>query len=329
MSECLIQRAYRARCVCLLGIATCGLAVAQQAYREMDWPLPATSVAGTPSPWHFGEVVAVATSAEGNILVFHRGASPVMEFDVAGNFIRSRGDGSISEGKVTGIEPEDRKPGWSGYTVVYGPAGCYSCGAHSIRVDSGGNIWIVDAGAHAVYKTDSTGQVLLQLGEKGVSGTDREHFNLPTDVAFGPDGSIFVSDGYGSARVVKFSGDGEFILEWGKRGTAPGEFGLPHNLVADEIGRVYVTDRDNQRIQVFNSEGRFLDEWKEVGGVSTLYMTADQKIWAGGVLRNQDGTVAARLPGDVGGHGTTVARDGSVFVAQLSGVVQRFIRLGN
>ena len=328
MSECPTHPASRAYFVCLLGIFATGLAIAQEAYREVGWPLPATTAAGTPSPWHFGEVVAVATSVEGNILVFHRGASPVMEFDVTGKFIRSRGDGSISKGKVTRIEPEDRKPGWSGYTVVYGPAGCYSCGAHSIRVDPEGNIWIVDAGAHAVYKTDAKGQVLLQLGEEGVSGTDRDHFNLPTDVAFGPDGTVYVSDGYASARVVKFSADGKFLLEWGKRGTAPGEFGLPHNLVVDRTGRVYVTDRDNQRIQVFDSDGKFVAEWKGVGGVSTLFMTADQRIWTGGILRNLDGTIAAQLPGNPGGHGTTVAPDGSVLVAQLSGVVQRFVLAG-
>lgn len=298
-------------------------------HREVQWPVPATTAAGTPSPWYFGEVVAVATTSEGNILVLHRGASPVMEFDVDGNIIRSRGDGSISEGKVTRVEPNDRAPGQSGYSVVYGPPGCYSCGAHSIRVDSEGNIWIVDAGAHAVYKTDSDGNVLLQLGEKGVSGGDQGHFNLPTDVAIGPDGSIYVSDGYASARVVKFTGEGEFVLEWGQRGTGPGEFGLPHNLVTDSEGRVYVTDRDNQRIQVFDPDGEFLDQWTGVGGVSTLYMTAEQEIWAGGVLRDLDETVKARLPADVGGHGTTVAPDGSVFIAQLDGSVQRFVPVGS
>ena len=107
-------------------------------------------------------------------------------------------------------------------------------------------------------------------------------------------------------------------------GTGPGEFGLPHNLAVDGEGKVYVTDRDNQRIQVFDSNGEFLEEWEGVGGISTLYMTAEQGIWAGGVLRSLDGTVAASLPGDVGGHGTTVAPDGSVFIAQLSGVVQKF-----
>jgi len=310
---------------CLLGILSACAASGQESYRQVEWPQPATTAAGTPSPWHFGEVAAVATTAQGTILVFHRGASPVMEFDVAGKFLRSLGAVSISAGKVTGLAPENRAPSGSGYTVVYGPAGCHACGAHSIRVDKQGSIWIVDAAAHVVYKTDSDANVLMQLGEKGVSGTDRSHFNLPTDVAFGSDGAIYVSDGYGSARIVKFSSEGDFLLEWGTRGVGPGEFGLPHNLAVDAEGRVYVTDRDNQRIQVFDPNGRFLDQWQGVGGVSTLYMSAGRGLWAGGVLRSLDGTVAVRLPGNVGGHGTTVAPDGSVFVAQLSGTVQKFV----
>ena len=310
---------------CLLGILSSWPASGQQAYRQVEWPLPATTAAGTPAPWHFGEVVAVATTPQGTILVFHRGASPIMEFDVAGKFLRSLGAVSISEGKVTSVAPENRAPGASGYTVVYGPAGCYACGAHSVRVDEQGSVWIVDAAAHAVYKTDSDGNVLMQLGEKGVSGMDRGHFNLPTDVAFGPDGAIYVSDGYASARVVKFSSGGDFLLEWGTRGVGPGEFGLPHNLAVDAQGRVYVTDRDNQRIQVFDPNGKFLRQWQGVGSVSTLYMAAGRGLWAGGALRNLDGTVALRLPENVGGHGTTVAPDGSVFIAQLSGVVQKFV----
>ena len=214
----------------------------------------------------------------------------------------------------------------SGYTAVYGPPGCYSCGAHSVRVDPEGNIWVVDAGAHVVYKMNAQGRGTLQLGTKGVSGTDSTHFNLPTDVGFAPNGDIFVSDGYGSARVVKYTADGEYLLQWGKRGTGPGKFGLPHNLVVDAQGRVYVTDRDNQRIQVFDSKGKFLDQWKDVGGVSALFMTKDQHIWTGGVLRNLRGEVVARLPGNPGGHGTTVTESGDVFIAQLSGMVQRFVK---
>ena len=299
---------------------------ADPVYKQVEWPLQAKTIVGTPSPWYFGQVVAAATTKDGNILVFHRGAHPIMEFNSEGQFLRSWGDGVISEGKVTRVEPKDRAPGASGYTAVYGPPGCYSCGAHSVRVDPEGSIWVVDAGAHVVYKMDAQGRVILQLGTKGVSGTDSTHFNLPTDVAFAPNGDIYVSDGYASARVVKYTADAEYQLQWGRRGTGPGEFGLPHNLVVDAQGRVYVTDRDNQRIQVFDSKGKFIDQWKDVGGVSTLFMTKDQHIWTGGVLRNLKGEVLARLPGNPGGHGATVTESGDVFIAQLSGVVQKFVK---
>ena len=102
----------------------------------------------------------------------------------------------ISEGKVTSVEPKDRAPGASLSTAVYGPAGCYSCGAHSVRVDAEGNIWVVDAGGHVVYKMNVEGRVIMQLGAKGESGVDSTHFHLPTDVAFAPSGDIYVSDGY-------------------------------------------------------------------------------------------------------------------------------------
>lgn len=295
-------------------------------YREVKWPIPAKTASGTPSPWHFGEVAAVATTTDGNILVLHRGAHPILEFDPEGKFLSSWGDGMLSEGKVTRVEAQDRAPGASGYAAVYGPAGCYSCGAHSVRVDPDGSIWVVDAGAHVVYKMNAQGRVILQLGTKGAYGKDATHFYLPTDVAFAANGDIYVSDGYGNARVVQYSADGKYQSEWGKRGTGPGEFGLPHNLVVDAQGRVYVTDRDNQRIQIFDGRGKFLDEWKDVGAVSTLFLTKDQHIWTGGVLRNLRGEVVARLPGNPGGHGTTVTASGDVFIAQLSGIVQKFVK---
>ena len=100
------------------------------------------------------------------------------------------------------------------------------------------------------------GKELMRLGTRGKVGSGPSNFNLPTDIAFASNGDLFVTDGYGGARVVKFSRDGKFLLEWGKRGTGPGEFGLPHNVVIDGQGRVYVTDRDNQRIQVFDANGK-------------------------------------------------------------------------
>ena len=309
--------------VLLSSAAAAGLC--QPEYKEVEWPVPARTAVDTPSPWHWGEVVGVATTARDTVLVLHRGAQPIMEFDVAGRFLRAWGEGLVSEGKVTLVAPQHRAPGASGYAAVYGPAGCHACGAHSIRVDPRGNVWVVDAGGHVVSKMDAQGSVVLQLGEDGAAGTDRQHFNLPTDVAFAPGGEIYVSDGYGNARIVKFSSDGDYLLEWGSRGSGPGEFGLPHNLATDASGRVYVTDRDNQRIQVFDAQGGYLDEWNEVGPVSNLFMTGDQRIWTGGELRNLDGLEVARLPLEAGGHGTTVAESGTVFVAQLNGQVQKFV----
>ena len=159
-----------------------------------------------------------------------------------------------------------------------------------------------------------------------MSGAGPDRFNLPTDVAFAPNGDVYVTDGYGSARVVKFTRDGRYLSQWGSRGTGPGEFGLPHNLVVDRQGKVYVTDRDNQRIEVFDSDGKFLSQWSGTGGISGLAITKDQRIWTGGVLRDLDGKVLGKLPGNPGGHGVAVTDSGDVYIAQLSGVVQKFVK---
>ncbi len=154
-------------------------------------------------------------------------------------------------------------------------------------------------------------------------------FTLTTSGDEAPRGAARGLEVEAPTTISRQTADGEYLLQWGKRGTGPGEFGLPHNLVVDAQGRVYVTDRDNQRIQVFDSKGKFLDQWKDVGGVSTLFMTKDQHIWTGGVLRNLKGEVVARLPGnpgDVTMHGTTVTESGDVFIAQLSGMVQKFVK---
>ena len=295
-------------------------------YTEVaEWPLPATTAAGTPSPWNFGQVVAVATGADGNILVLHRGAQPVLVFEPDGTFVRGWGEGLFSNGKVGGVAPDDRASGASGYTAVYGAAGCHACGAHGIRVDPDGHVWVVDAPGHVIYKLRETGELLMQLGTQGVSGAGHNTFNLPTDIAFAPNGDIYVSDGYGNARIVRFSSDGAYLGEWGSRGTGPGEFGLPHGIAVAGDGRVYVVDRDNRRVQVFDADGAFLDQWTELTGVQALFVTQEQRIWAGGALRTLDGEILAELTGGGGGHGMTVSHDGEVFAAQLSGRVQKFV----
>jgi DNA-binding beta-propeller fold protein YncE len=167
----------------------------------------------------------------------------------------------------------------------------------------------------------------MHLGTKGTAGSSQTTFNLPTDIAFAPNGDLYVTDGYGGARVVKFSHDGKYLLEFGKRGDGPGEFRLPHNLVIDAQGRVYVTDRDNQRVEVFDANGKFITEWKGTGGVSGMALTKDGRIWTGAVLRDLNGKPIGRLGDAPAPHGVAMAADsGDVYLAQLSGVVQKFVR---
>jgi len=297
-------------------------------YTLLEWPTPPTSAAGVPGAWNFIQVASVAVTPRGTILVLHRGAHPIMEFDKGGALLRSGGDGLFSEGKVAAIPEAHWTADKSHYSAVYGPAGCSSCGAHSVRVDPQGNTWVVDAPGHVIYKLNADWKETMRLGTKGVSGSGPNNFNLPTDIAFASNGDMYVTDGYASARVVKYSRDGKYLLQWGKRGKGPGEFGLPHNLVVDAAAKVYVTDRDNQRIEVFDSNGKFLAEWTGTGGVSGLAITKDQRVWAGGTLHDLDGNVLGRLagPGTAGAHGVAVTESGEVYLAQLSGVVQRFVK---
>lgn len=300
------------------------------AYKEVpDWPTPVMNAAGTPGgPWNFIQVSGVAVDPQGHILVLHRGAHPILEFESSGKFVRSWGNGMFSEGKVGAIAPADRIPGHALYSAIYGPAGCESCGAHSIRVDPEHNIWVIDAPGQVIYKMDPQGKIVMQLGKKGVAGAGHDTFNLPTDVAFAPNGDFYVSDGYAGNRVVKFSRDGKYLLEWGTRGTGPGQFELPHNVVVDAAGRVYVAERETRRIEVFDPNGRFLEQWPTLEGVSGLFMTKDQHIWAGAVLLNLKGEVIGRLPGGSasGGHAVAATESGDIYLAQLSGKVQKFVK---
>jgi streptogramin lyase len=295
-------------------------------YKLVEFPTPMASAAGFPAPWNLIQASSVAVTSKGTVLVLHRGAHPILEFDTSGKLLRSWGDGMISEGKVAAIPQANWAPTRSHYSAVYGPAGCTSCGAHSVRVDPQGNIWVIDATGHVIYKMNQEGKELMRLGTKGAVGADASHFNLPTDVAFAANGDLYVTDGYGGARVVKFSKDGKFLLEWGKRGTGPGEFGLPHNVVVDAKGRVYVTDRDNQRIQIFDANGKYMTEWKNTGGISGLAMTKDGRIITGGVVRDLNGTVVTKLPDAQSAHGAAIDAAGNIYLAQLSGIVQKYVK---
>ena len=133
---------------------------------------------------------------------------------------------------------------------------------HGLNVDKDDNIWLTDVALQQVFKLSPDGSVLMTLGERGVKGNDSLHFNMPTDVAVASDGSFYVSDGYGNSRVVKLSADGHFLFEWGTKGSQPGQLQTPHGIDIDANGNVFVADRENNRIQKFDANGKFIAEWK-------------------------------------------------------------------
>jgi peptidylamidoglycolate lyase len=156
-------------------------------------------------------------------------------------------------------------------------------GPHHVRIspyDADRHVWVVDDNRHQVFKFTNDGTALvLTLGEAGVPGNDTRHFARPTDIAFLPDGSFLVSDGYVNTRVVKFDKDGRFLVAWGTKGTGPGQFDLPHAIDTDRNRRVYVADRTNSRVQVFDESGRFLDQWPNIRRPIHLMVSADQHLW--------------------------------------------------
>ena len=187
---------------------------------------------------------------------------------------------------------------------------------HGLTVDDHDNVWLTDVALQQVFKFTHDGKLLMVLGERGVAGEDAKHFNRPTDVAVLSDGSFYVSDGYRNTRVVKFSRDGKLLFQWGAPGTRPGEFDTPHAIKADAAGHVYVADRENDRVQVFDANGRFLRQWKskEMGRPYSLALISKE--------------LAAVIDG---GEQPDDGPDRShVSIVDMSGhVVQSFGRFGN
>jgi DNA-binding beta-propeller fold protein YncE len=255
----------------------------------------------------FGAGSGVATDSKGDVLVFHRGEPPILVFHPDGQFVRSFGDKLFKS-------------------------------AHGLRVDSDDNVWVTDNADHVVIKFDREGKVLLTLGERGVPGEDDGHFNKPADVAIAPGGDVFIADGYGNSRVVKFDKNGKFLMAWGKKGRGKGEFNLPHAVRIDSKGRVYVGDRENNRIQVFEQDGTYV---REFGGMAPfgLFITPDDTLFVADGRANRiqkmtlDGKVLATWgatgsrPGDFHlPHGITVGSDGAVYVTEIDGKrVQKFV----
>src|ERR1043165_3179253 len=154
--------------------------------------------------------------------------------------------------------------------------------AHGLKIDGDQNVWLADVGLHVVTKHSPDGKVLLTLGTEGEPGEDAKHFNKPTDLAIAPNGDIFVTDGYGNNRIVHFDKRGKFIKAWGTMGTEPGRFSIPHAIVCDSKGRLYVADRNNIRIQVFNQSGKLLDLWENILVPWNFWVSPKDEIWVCG-----------------------------------------------
>jgi DNA-binding beta-propeller fold protein YncE len=246
-----------------------------------------------------GEASGVALNSKGHIFLFQRAKPMLAEYDEHGIYLRSIGEGLFTH-------------------------------PHGLRIDDDDNLWTTDDGSHLVLKVSPAGRVLIVLGRKDVAAESDWLFNQPTDVAFGKNGEVYVSDGYGNSRIVKFDRDGNFLKSWGKYGTGPGEFNLPHTVAVDSQGNVYVGDRENKRIQIFDSDGNFLKEWNGIGYPYGLFISADQHVWMidGGYDRiveiDQNGKIIGALgepghaPGQFAwGHFLAVGKDGKIYVADV------------
>jgi peptidylamidoglycolate lyase len=208
-----------------------------------DWPR-------LPAGVRLGQVSGVDIDRKGHVMLFHR----------AGRTFDPTATEPIAAPTVLELEPE------SGTLIASWGAGLFLV-PHSLTVDTKDNVWVTDVGRHQVLKFSHDGKLLLEVGERRVAGWDAKHFDKPTDVAIAADGSFYVSDGYGNARVAHFTAAGVFIGEWGAKGSAPGQFALPHGIALGRDGRVYVADRENHRLQVFDPAGKPLGAWPD--GAST------------------------------------------------------------
>lgn len=231
----------------LMASGLCLIAAAQGNWPKLNY-LVDPAWPRLPAGWTFDETPGVAVDNNEHVFVFHRGPHPIMEFDKEGKLVRNWGDGVF-------VRP------------------------HALKFDAEGSLWAADDLGHMVVKMDAQGRVRMVLGRKNTKGETDNTFNRPTDIAFAPNGDVYISDGYGNSRVVKYTRDGQYVTAWGKKGTGEGEFNLPHSVAVDKQGRVYVGDRENHRMQIFDANGKFLMQWKHVGSPWGIVITPDESIF--------------------------------------------------
>jgi sugar lactone lactonase YvrE len=299
-----------ARHCILVGLATASLALpvqvafaqATRTYVEADhW-------AQLPVGTNWAEMSGVDIDSNGNIYALQRTPATVMIFDAKGKFLRSWGEGLFSK-------------------------------THALRIDRQDNVWITDKGMHQVLKFTRDGQLLMALGTKDVVGDNdsRVALNGPADVAFGPKGDIFVADGESTnSRIVHYSSDGRFLTSWGTKGSEPGQLLVPHSIVMDKRGRLYVANRGNKRIEIYDLKGAYIGQITNAATPYGLAMTSDGILYVADgtkgsegltVLNPRTGKILAHLSGQTGAHMLTVDRKGAIYVAEVRGkAVEKFVR---
>lgn len=196
-----------------------------------------------PEGWSLGDVGGVGVDRLDRLYVFNRGGHPMVIFDREGNFLKSWGEDTFERPHAIYMAPDD-------------------------------TVWCVDDGDHTVRKCTLDGEVLFTLGTPHQPAPEfsGQPFNRPTHIAFAPEGDFYVADGYGNARVHKYTADGKHILSWGEYGTDPGQFNIVHNICCDSAGLVYVSDRENHRVQVFDGDGTFIEQWNNLHRACGLTM---------------------------------------------------------
>ena len=270
-----------------------------------------------PEGWTYKEATAVAVDSKDNVYVFNRGTQPMVVFDRDGNFLRA----------------------WGGDIFTL---------AHGVSVGPDDSIYCADSGDHTVRKMSPEGEVLLTLGTKGQPAPPMSGRPLcrPTHLAVDRrNGDLFVSDGYSNARVHHYTPDGELVGSWGESGTGPGQMNIVHNIAIDDDGWIYVADRENRRIQVFDTEGNLEAQWANLSRAATVCVDHQGLVYVGeyyaGIGSNVLGTdlgprvtifdtqgnVQAKLGresyGDQPGrfyapHGISVDSRGDIYVAEVS-----------
>ncbi|MBN9296342.1 MAG: hypothetical protein J0I41_04980 [Filimonas sp.] len=297
---------------------------------DTTWPkLPSLLKLGNPS--------GIGIDTGGNVIVFHRAGR---DWPLLGAMPKTL----IADKTILVINKDNGTlvKSWGDNLFVM---------PHGLTVDSDNNIWVTDVGLHQVFKFSYDGKLLLRLGEAGVAGKDQAHFNKPTDIAAAKDGSFYVSDGYGNSRVVKFTAEGKYLFEWGTKGNGEGQFNIPHSICIDSVGNVYVADRENDRVQVFDANGRFIKQltgglFGEICGVTfnvnktKLFAVDDVSFFrlrhrgSDVLILDSTGMVKARFgrSGNYTGpvcwyHDLTVDKDENIFVTDiLNNTIQKFKR---